>query len=148
MRSGFRGQRGFALWDGLLTVTDLAAQPTERRDLAFLSACQTATGSVRHLDEAIHLAAAMQFLGYRQVIATMWTIADSLAPRVADAVYAQLTRHGSPDRARAAAALHHALRSVRQEDRTNNPCSGRPISTSATDAADPGLSAGVNRHAH
>jgi hypothetical protein len=39
-------------------------------------ACQTATGSVRHLDEAIHLAAAMQFLGYRHVIATMWTIAD------------------------------------------------------------------------
>jgi len=61
---------GFALWDGTLTITDLAAQPTQGRDLAFLSACQTAAGSVRHLDEAIHLAAAMQFLGYRHVIAT------------------------------------------------------------------------------
>ena len=71
---------GFALWDGRLTITDLAAQPTQRRDLAFLSACQTATGSVRNLDEAIHLAAAMQFLGYRHVIATLWTIADSPAP--------------------------------------------------------------------
>ena len=81
---------GFALWDGTLTITDLAAQPTQRRDLAFLSACQTATGSIRHLDEAIHLAAAMQFLGYRHVIATMWTIADSPAPHVADAVYSAL----------------------------------------------------------
>ena len=112
---------GFALWDGTLTITDLAAQPGQRRDLAFLSACQTAAGSVRHVDEAIHLAAAMQFLGYRHVIATMWTIADSLAPYVADAVYTELTRNGSPDPARAAEALHHAIRTLRQEDRTNNP---------------------------
>jgi hypothetical protein len=112
---------GFALWDGTLTITDLAAQPTQRRDLAFLSACQTATGSVRHLDEAIHLAAAMQFLGYRHVIATMWTIADSLAPQVADAVYTELTQDGSPEPARAADALHQAIRTLRHEDRTNNP---------------------------
>ena len=79
----------------MLTITDLAAQPTQRRDLAFLSACQTAAGSVRHLDEAIHLAAAMQFLGYRHVIATMWTIADSPAPHVADTVYTALTQAAS-----------------------------------------------------
>jgi CHAT domain-containing protein len=41
------------------------------RELAFLSACHTATGSPRGLDEAIHLAAAMQLLGYRHVIATL-----------------------------------------------------------------------------
>jgi CHAT domain-containing protein len=76
---------GFALWDGTLTITDLAVQPTHERDLAFLSACQTATGSVHHLDEAIHLAAAMQFLGYRHIIATMWSITDSRSPQVADA---------------------------------------------------------------
>jgi CHAT domain len=58
-----------------------AAQPAQGRDLAFLSACQTAAGSVRLLDEAIHLAAAMQFVGYRHVIATLWTIDDSQAPR-------------------------------------------------------------------
>lgn len=58
---------GFALWHDTLTITDLATQPTRGQDLAFLSACETATGSVRHLDEAIHLAAAMQFLGYRHV---------------------------------------------------------------------------------
>ncbi len=112
---------GFALWDGTLTITDLAALPTRRRDLAFLSACQTALGSIRHLDEAIHLAAAMQFLGYRDVIATMWTITDSSAPHVADDFYTELTRDGRPDPARAADAIHQAIRALHRDDRTHNP---------------------------
>ena len=110
---------GFALWDATLTIADLAGQPTQGRSLAFLSACQTATGSVRQLDEAIHLAAAMQFLGYRHVIATMWTIADSPAPFIADAVYTTLTHSGKPDPGRTAEALDQALRSLRQLDPTN-----------------------------
>jgi CHAT domain-containing protein len=110
---------GFALWDGTLTITDLAAQAAQDRELAFLSACQTAAGSNRLLDEAIHLAAAMQFLGYQHVIATLWTIADSPAPDIADAFYTALTRDGTPDRARAAQALHHATRTLRQADPTS-----------------------------
>jgi tetratricopeptide (TPR) repeat protein len=110
---------GFALWDGILSITDLAAQPTQHRDLAFLSACQTATGSVRHLDEAIHLAAAMQFLGYRHVIATMWTIADSPAPHIADSVYTTLTTGGIAGPDRAAEALHRAVHSLRHIDPTD-----------------------------
>jgi hypothetical protein len=104
---------GFALYDGPLSITDLASQPTQHRDLAFLSACQTAAGSVRLTDEAIHLAAAMQFLGYRHVIATMWTIADSPAPLIADTVYTELTKDGHPDPGEAATALHHAVRELR-----------------------------------
>ena len=103
------------MWDGPLTLGALAAQPTRGRDLAFLSACQTATGSVRHLDEAIHLAAAMQFLGYRGVVATMWTIADSPAPAVADVFYGAVA--GQPDAA--AEALHRAAGALRREDPTN-----------------------------
>ena len=110
---------GFALWDGTLTITDLAALPTQSRDLAFLSACQTATGSTRHLDEAIHLAAAVQFLGYRHVIATMWTIADSPAPYMADKVYTALTQRGTPDSHRSAEALHQATHALRNTDPTN-----------------------------
>ena len=110
---------GFALWDGTLTITDLVAQPTQHRDLAFLSACQTATGSTRHLDEAIHLAAAMQFLGYHHVIASMWTIADSPAPNVANSVYGTLTQGGTADPGRSAEALHHAIHTLRDTDPTN-----------------------------
>jgi len=103
----------------MLTISDLAAQPTDQRDLAFLSACQTASGSLSHLDEAIHLAAAMQFLGYQHVIATMWVIADPPAPMIADAVYTTLAKSGRPETNRAAEALHHAVRSLRQTDPAN-----------------------------
>jgi hypothetical protein len=106
-------ESGFALWHATLTIKDLTAQPTQPRDLAFLSACETAAGSVRHLDESIHLAAAMQVLGYRHVIATMWTIADRPAPYVADSMYSALTAAGRPDSVRAAEALHHAVRQLR-----------------------------------
>lgn len=71
------------------------------------------------LDEAIHLAAAMQFLGYRNMIATMWTIADPPAPDVADTIYTALAQDGTPDPSRAAQALHRAVRAARQEDPTN-----------------------------
>ena len=112
---------GFALWDGTLTITDMAAQPGERRDLAFLSACQTAKGGQRHLDEAIHLAAAMQFLGYRHVIGTMWTVDDQSAPDVAEIFYTTLKRDGRTDLGRTAEALHHAIRSLRQAQPLNSP---------------------------
>ena len=107
---------GFALWDSALTISDLAGQPVHQRDLAFLSACQTAAGSVDHLDEAIHLAAAMHFLGYRHVIATMWTVADSPAPDVAGIVYALLTQPDVADASRAAQAVHQVICALRQSE--------------------------------
>jgi CHAT domain-containing protein len=104
---------GFARWDGSLTISDLAAQPALRPDLAFLSACQTVTGSSRHLDEAIHLAGALQLLGARHVVATMWSISDLAAPKVTDSFYTNLTGPGGPDAARAAASLHDAVLELR-----------------------------------
>jgi hypothetical protein len=101
------------------TLGGFFADPTQQRELAFLSACQTAAGSVHYVDESIHLAAAMQFLGYRNVIGTMWNIADSPAPHVSDAVYTLLTRYGIPDPSRSAQALHHAVRALRRQDPTN-----------------------------
>ena len=114
-REGDADRSGFALWDGPLTLAALAEQPTRGRDLAFLSACQTAAGSVGNLDEAIHLAAAMQFLGYRGVVATMWTIADSPAPAVAETFYSTLAGHPEA----AADALHCAANGLRRDDPTN-----------------------------
>jgi len=105
-----------ALWDGALTVADLTeGVSVDRAQLAFLSACQTATGSIRLLDEAIHLAAAAQLLGYRHVLATLWTIEDAPAPRVAETVYGYLSHGGRLDGAEAATALHHAVQALRRE---------------------------------
>jgi CHAT domain-containing protein len=123
---------GFTLWDGTLSVSDLAILRTPGRDLAFLSACQTATGSISNVDEALHLAAAMQFLAYQQVVATLWAIADSPAPHVADAVYATLTRDGTPNPGLTAEALHRAIHGLRNADPTD-PLLWAPTSTSAPD---------------
>ncbi|WP_329259913.1 CHAT domain-containing protein [Actinoallomurus sp. NBC_01490] len=100
----------FWLTDGHLHIADLIRQDTGARQLAFLSACQTATGGLKAVDEAVHLAAAMHFLGYRDVIATLWSIYDSPAPNVADTVYATLTAAGAPG---AAHALHRAVAALR-----------------------------------
>jgi hypothetical protein len=107
---------GFALWDDDLTIADLAAQPKRHGGLAFLSACQTASPNAGHRDEALHLAGAMQFLGYSHVVATMWSIADRPAPQAADTFYETLAKRG-PDHA--AHALRSAVLKLRDEDPTN-----------------------------
>lgn len=53
----------------------------------FLSACQTGTGDERVVEEAVHLAAGMLAVGYRGVVATMWSIRDDYGPRVAERFY-------------------------------------------------------------
>jgi len=107
--------RGFALWDGELTVTDLAAQPGRQGGLAFLSACQTAAGSDEHPDEALHLAAAMQFIGYSHVIATMWSIKDAPGPLAAETFYTTLSQTGNDT----ASALRAAIMRLRETDPTD-----------------------------
>ena len=111
----------------LSDIIQLSARP--RGGLAFLSACQTATGDRALSEEAVHLAAGMLLAGYRSVIATMWSIGDSDAPEVAQSVYDQLFARegdgegegegereggrGMPDARGAARALHVAIARLR-----------------------------------
>ncbi|KAF8553241.1 hypothetical protein OG21DRAFT_1414673 [Imleria badia] len=97
-----------------LKLRDIIALSRPHGGLAFLSACQTATGDKRLSDEAIHIAAGMLFAGYGGIIGTMWSINDKLAPEVARDVYEQLFRNGTrPDYREAARALHEAIRRLR-----------------------------------
>ncbi|MFC4534743.1 CHAT domain-containing tetratricopeptide repeat protein [Sphaerisporangium dianthi] len=105
------------LHDGPLTVEDLAARPLEGAELVQLSACQTAVGGVELLDEAIHLAAALHMAGYAHVVATQWVVSDGNAAALAEGVYQMLAQAGRPDAGRAALALHHAVRSLRERFR-------------------------------
>ena len=66
-------------------------------------------------EEAVHLAAAMLFIGFRGVVATMWSIMDEDAPLVAEKVYAELFGGSEPDSTKAARALHHAIKHLRKE---------------------------------
>ncbi|KAJ7884655.1 CHAT domain-containing protein, partial [Mycena leptocephala] len=89
-----------------LTLSDIIQFALPNADLAFLSACQTATGEKTLEEESVHLSAGMLLAGYRGVIATMWTIMDSDALDVANDVYEHLFKMSPPDPAQAAEALH------------------------------------------
>ncbi|KAF8752417.1 TPR-like protein [Rhizoctonia solani] len=81
---------GFFLHDGTLDLAAINRRSFRNKGLAFLSACQTATGDDKLPDEAIHLASGMLMAGYPSVIATRWSVKDEDAPFVADRVYAEL----------------------------------------------------------
>jgi CHAT domain-containing protein len=63
---------GFCLRDGRLTIEQLMKLKLDDPLLAFLSACETAKGDEDQPDQVMHLAAAMMFLGFKSVVATMW----------------------------------------------------------------------------
>ncbi|KAJ7481329.1 TPR-like protein [Mycena galericulata] len=100
-----------------LTLSNIIQLSLPNADLAFLSACQTATGSEQLQDESVHLAAGMLLAGYRGVIGTMWSIMDNDAPQVANDVYAHLLKVSPPDPMRAAEALHLAVQKLRKQPR-------------------------------
>jgi CHAT domain-containing protein len=63
---------GFCLGDGKLSVSKLMDIKLDHPFLAYLSACETAKGDRKQPDQVIHLAAAMLFCGFPNVVATMW----------------------------------------------------------------------------
>ncbi|KAF8761489.1 TPR-like protein [Rhizoctonia solani] len=105
---------GFFLHDGRLDLAAITRQSFKSKGLAFLSACQTATGDEKLPDEAIHLASGM-LMGYRSVIATMWSVIDEDAPVVADMVYSRLLKDGNVGRGEAGRALHAAVARLREK---------------------------------
>ncbi|KAG9317751.1 hypothetical protein JVU11DRAFT_1969 [Chiua virens] len=122
-------ESGLGLADGRrLRVVDMMSLSRDRREdggdrgLAFLSACQTATGDRGLSDEAIHIAAGMLFAGYGGVVGTMWSISDRVAPSLARDVYEQLFQRVdgngansvTPDYREAARALHGAIGRLRE----------------------------------
>jgi CHAT domain-containing protein len=105
----------FHVHDGALDLGTIRNKSIKNAGLAFLSACQTATGDEGLPEEAVHLAAGMVMAGYPSVIATMWSIHDSDAPLVAENVYKQLLEGAVPDTRKAALALHSAVGCLRDK---------------------------------
>ena len=61
-----------------LPLLDIVRSQHLDAEFAFLSACHTAELTEESIaDEVLHLAAAMQFCGYRSVVGTMWAMADT-----------------------------------------------------------------------
>jgi CHAT domain-containing protein len=106
----------FALHDGQLELGEIASKRSKGQ-FAFLSACHAASGLKQLPGEAMHLAAGVQFAGFPSVIATMWSIRDDDAPKVADHTYRYLFRNGLQrlDPSEAATALNRAILHLRED---------------------------------
>ncbi|MGO9724317.1 MAG: CHAT domain-containing protein [Streptosporangiaceae bacterium] len=101
--------------DRPLTVLSVARLSLDHAELAFLSACSTARTGAALPDEAINLGSAFQLAGYREVVATLWPVADRPAVCLAAMFYETLSAAGTAAETAdgAAMALHQATRRLR-----------------------------------
>jgi CHAT domain-containing protein len=122
--SGDPTKSAFFLYDGQLELAQLMGTSLPRAELAVLSACQTAKGDETLPEETVHLAAGMLAVGYRSVVATMWSIADEDGPVLADGLYAALKKNLKERKAgeglQVAYALHEAVGRLREAVGENN----------------------------
>ncbi|KAG1858875.1 CHAT domain-containing protein [Suillus subluteus] len=107
----------FAMSDGPLTLLDIVHAPSESvqcSEFAFLSACHTAAGDRTAPDEVVHLAAAMQFTGFRGVVGTMWAVDDAVVVNMVSVFYEALLEKSPEglDSEHAALALNTAAKRV------------------------------------
>jgi len=100
-----------------LQLRDIVRSQLPDAEFAFLSACHTAELTEESIaDEVIHLAAAMQFCGFRSVVGTMWAMADidgrDLARSFYELVFSEETKGGHYYE-RTAEALRDAVKKLR-----------------------------------
>ncbi|KAG1830683.1 CHAT domain-containing protein [Suillus subalutaceus] len=82
----------FVMRDEHLTLLDIMDTDIPRAEFAFLSACHTAVCDEETPDEVIHLAAGLQFSGFKSVVGTLWEVDDSVAKHVVEAFYKNMWR--------------------------------------------------------
>ncbi|KAG1897191.1 CHAT domain-containing protein [Suillus fuscotomentosus] len=107
----------FVMRDEDLTLLDIMERDIPHAEFAFLSACHTAVGDEETPDEVIHLAAGLQFSGFKSVIGTLWQVDDSVAKHVVKAFYENMFEDlkdgGAMDCTKAAWALNRATHAVK-----------------------------------
>ncbi|KAG1873810.1 CHAT domain-containing protein [Suillus subluteus] len=106
----------FVMRDEHLTLLDIMERDIPHAEFAFLSACHTAVGDEETPDEVIHLAAGLQFSGFKSVIGTLWEVDDSVAKHVVEAFYKymfNMKEDGVMDCTKAAWALNCATHAVK-----------------------------------
>ncbi|KAH9057683.1 CHAT domain-containing protein [Lactarius vividus] len=122
LETGKPFEAGFELHGGeRLTLLEIVRSDLPTAEFAFLSACHTAEvteGSI--VDEGLHLAAAVQYCGFRSVVGTMWAMADEDGQDLAKHFYKALFSaregvQGIPYHERSAKALRFAVKKLRRK---------------------------------
>jgi CHAT domain-containing protein/tetratricopeptide (TPR) repeat protein len=104
-----------------LTLLEIVRSHLPTAEFAFLSACHTAEvteGSAA--EEGLHLAAAVQYCGFRSVVGTMWAMVDEDGQDLAENFYKALFSNsrrdqGIPYHERSAKALRFAVKKLRRK---------------------------------
>ncbi|KAI9573063.1 CHAT domain-containing protein [Boletus coccyginus] len=106
-------ESAFALRDGQFTIQRIIGCNLKNPEFAYLSACHTTVGDEESPDEAIHLASAMQFSGFRSVTGTMWAVDDGETNKITSRFYRYMVdESGRLDHPRAAFALNKTTKFV------------------------------------
>ena len=119
LEAGKPFEAGFELHgDARLTLLEIVRANLPTAEFAFLSACHTAEmteGSV--VEEGLHLAAAVQYCGFRSVVGTMWAMVDEDGRDLAENFYKALfaNSRGTPYHERSAKALRFAVTKLRRK---------------------------------
>jgi CHAT domain-containing protein len=122
LETGKPFEAGFELHgDARLTLLEIVRAHIPTAEFAFLSACHTAEvteGSI--MDEGLHLAAAVQYCGFRSVVGTMWAMVDEDGQDLAEYFYKALFSGSRRDQAlpyheRSAKALRSAVKKLRRK---------------------------------
>src|SRR6266702_1022999 len=122
LEAGKPFEAGFELYGGeRLTLLEIVRSHLPTAEFALLSACHTAKvteGSI--VDEGLHLAAAVQYCGFRSVVGTMWAMVDEdgrdLAGHFYKALFSNSRREqGVPYYERSARALRVAVKKLRRK---------------------------------
>jgi len=102
-----------------LPLLDIVRSQLPDAEFAFLSACHTAELTDESIaDEVLHLAAAMQFCGFRSVVGTMWAMADTDGRDLARSFYHSVFSDGTQGTRyyeRTAGALRDAVVKLRRK---------------------------------
>jgi CHAT domain-containing protein len=107
----------FAMSNKPLTLLDIVENNVPPAEFAFLSACHAARGDEKTPDEVIHLAAGLQFSGFKSVIGTLWDVDDAVAKHVVEAFYENMFKdldEGVMDCTKAAWALNKATYAMKK----------------------------------
>ncbi|KAF8263680.1 CHAT domain-containing protein [Lactarius quietus] len=111
----------FDLHEGGLTLLEIVRSQLPTAEFAFLSACHTAELTEHSVaDEGLHLAAAMQYCGFRSVVGTLWAMADTdgadLSKHFYKSVFSDKAgQNEMPYYERSAKALQSAVKKLREK---------------------------------
>ena len=104
---------GLLLQDGILELGKILDMNLPTAEFTFLSACQTAMGDSKLMNESMHLVGGLVAAGFRGAVGTLWSMKDSDGPFITEIFYRALLKKGKDlDVYEAAEALSIAVKEL------------------------------------